>query len=292
MFNNPSLEKSLYAIENELLAYFTACHNSGQCILEIEEAISEKLLLKIEEELLLDGFHGGDHDYKYVTINDQNVLLTDGLIFCDYQAANEISDNIGFPIEGQFDLVEEGERLLEMISDLGSLSVEEYRKKYFDTVRYRAVDKLMEYLESAFNAGSFRLKSAGPYALFGYFDLDGIGKLALAQFCLCNPDRFITDFKGSTVYIEKIPVAVAEVHLSAHRRELSDPLEVYQLQVNYSPDANYHYRPGIGFTSDGTIEDNVMCFDIKISPALGSRLGKMLTEAFPDELSEDNLIRR
>ncbi|MGN1422664.1 MAG: hypothetical protein ACI4XA_04750 [Oscillospiraceae bacterium] len=292
MFNNPDLEKSLYTIENELLAYFTACHNSRQCILEIEEAISEKLLLKIEEELLLDGFHGGDHDYKYVTINNQNVLVTDGLIFCDYQAANEISDNIGFPIEGQFDLTEEGERLLEMIDDLGSLPLDEYRRKYYDNVRYRAVDKLMEYLESSFSAGGFRLKSAGPYALFGYFPLDGIGKLALAQFCLCNPDCFITDFKGSTVYIEKIPVAAAEIHLSAQRRDLSKPLEVYKLEVNYSPDADYHYRPGIRFTPDGTIiNDNVMCFDVNISPALGSRLGGMLTEAFPEELDEKNLIR-
>ena len=78
----------------------------------------EKSLYAIENKLL--------DDYKYVTINSQNVLLTDGLIFCKYQAENKISENISFPVEGQFDLAEEGERLLKMIKDLSVISAEDF----------------------------------------------------------------------------------------------------------------------------------------------------------------------
>lgn len=188
-YRNHDYFEILFAVSEQLIRYFNACENEGVATKAVEANINEKLLPLCEQVILQDILEGGVHDYEYMRgFNQVALLIDDSFIMCNYQAA-QFADKVIMKKcrrQGDFDRIEEGNKVLQMIDDLNQLSIKDFVKKYYVPRNYVKVDMLLNSFMRFFNVDNFNLTDIGETFINGRVDYDNIIKAALQQFFIAN----------------------------------------------------------------------------------------------------------
>lgn len=161
IYKNKELLDTVHCIENRLLRYFTACENERHHLEVTENAITERLIPKVEELLAEDGMEGGEHTLSRKHYQGQTGLFVDKAGYvANYQfMKGYMCDGyrkIGYiPFEGAASVKYEGEAILDMIEDLyGGISMYEFAKKYRTNIPMRGKDKLLDGLAYVLRLGA------------------------------------------------------------------------------------------------------------------------------------------
>lgn len=277
MFINSDVREATMGVNQQLKRYYTACHNARNTMPAVEQHITLRLLPKIEEMVMNDALEGGKHKIKYLEHNNQRVLFAGDSAFCNYQGAKGIlMEKFHCPLEGNFDMIEEGKKTLQMIDDLENMSASQFKKKYYTPFDFNGVEKLVSAIENAYDPATFETSGTTFKALVGSFELDKKMMMSLAQFCNANPDSFTTEYKNGTLHLFDIPVAKAAVEIVARHDNFEDDLCVRQVEFTFTPNPDDTLY---GFPLSDYKPERYS-FKVNLKPEQGEHLGKVLTETY------------
>lgn len=277
MFINRDTLEATQGVHQQLKRYYTACHNARNTMPAVEQHITLRLLPKIEDMVMNDVLEGGKHNVRYMEHNKQRVLFAGDTAFCNYEGAKGIlMEKFQCPMEGRFDMIEEGKKTLQMIDDLETMSASQFKKKYYTTPSHKGVERLMSAIENAYDPAIFETSSTTFKALVGSIELDKKMMMSLTQFCNANPESFAPEYKDNTLYICGVPVAKAAVEIIARHDNFEDDLCVRQLEFTFTPNPNDTLF-GFPLSDEKPVRYS---FPVDLTPEQGRHLGKVLTDTY------------
>lgn len=153
-FMNYDIKTAVNNVSQQLRRYVTACENEKASYRIVEDAISERLIPIVENMMVDDAMEGGSHPMKHHTYQGQPALFcshscyvanygfSKGLLY------NELKKIGDLPFYDARNMVDEGNRLLDMIDDLSQgMSYASFNQKYHRVPKLKGVDRLFSGIE-------------------------------------------------------------------------------------------------------------------------------------------------
>lgn len=276
---------ALTAVKTQLARYFTACYNDKASLKAVEKAIASKLLSKIEDILVQDVVDGGEHDIEYLNhpITGNSVLFTASFVFCGYEEATEnLLLAYGVPIEGNFNRVEEGRKVLAIIDDLHLLSVKDFAEKHYKDYEHKNLDKLLKFLYNNYNDNSFKPWSYTLEGIYGGVRYKNIEPV-LAQFFNANKQAYRGRYKSGKLYF--------------HNNEVKDILVMFSARNQQGEKVKDHFSTGdleirLYYGEDGYTEIKLKDVSEKWRDKLGKKIEQESFLYRLEELKKENLKGR
>lgn len=278
-YSDEHLYRAKLTIIHQLRRYYSACYNNKNYITAVEKNISEKLLPQLEIMFMDDIMRGGSHTVKYTTdkIDKSNRFLQlDDWICCGYQIAGKskiFMEHQGIPLEGDFNLNDEGKKLLQMIDDLKSMDAYQFQKKYYIPPKWNGLEKLLDAIGATlrFHSPDIFVVPEDEFLCTVWdekglrFDgtLDDRVKLALLQFFNANQNEYgihNPSYENQNLYFNELPVEKIKAILIFRRADTSQPFYASAL------DLTLDMGDGTGYNTK---------FDI--NPEQGKAFGEKLT---------------
>lgn len=149
LFANEDIRTAIDNISQQLRRYITGCENEKASYHIVEDAISERLIPIVENMMVDDAMEGGSHPMKHHTYQGQPALFcshscyvanygfSKGLLY------NELKKIGDLPFYDARNMIDEGNRLLDMIDDLEhGMKYDDFNKKYYRIPKFKGIDRL------------------------------------------------------------------------------------------------------------------------------------------------------
>ena len=153
-FKNHTIKVSVDNVDQQLRRYLTACENEKATYRIVEDAISERLIPIVENMMSDDAMEGGVHPMKHHTYQGQPALFCSHSCYvANYTFArgfvyDELKKIGDLPFYDAGNMIDEGNRLLDMIDDLEQgMKYESFNKKYYRVPKLKGVDRLLSGIE-------------------------------------------------------------------------------------------------------------------------------------------------
>ena len=153
-FKNHTIKISVDNVDQQLRRYLTACENEKATYRIVEDAISERLIPIVENMMSDDAMEGGVHPMKHHTYQGQPALFCSHSCYvANYTFArgfvyDELKKIGDLPFYDAGNMIDEGNRLLDMIDDLEQgMKYESFNKKYYRVPKLKGVDRLLSGIE-------------------------------------------------------------------------------------------------------------------------------------------------
>ncbi len=261
-FGNSNLNKVFSALRNQQKLYLSACCG-GTHLDAAEQAINRYMIPKLEELAIEDIMDGGYHNIKHLDPKPElPVLVIDGNVYCNYQTAKrtDVLSSIGCPLEGNYDAIQEGRTLLEMINDLCSMSPADFVRKHpVYGEHFNGSARLISMLEKVYKAEDFRESSYSNKQVEGDIRFDNRAKVAVMQFINANENNRAR-YENSALYYNDTEITAVGAELAFKRNDTTEDFYLTKLKLCLFVDheCSRHYPFEIAL---GTAE-NIACRSI------------------------------
>lgn len=157
IYNSREIHNVEIKLYQQLKRYLTACGNGHGSYGIVENAINNSLVPRIEDMLVEDAMNGGSHELKKKQIQDNTIIFGSTGVFANYHLGdgafyNILKKNGEIPFHDTKSLIEEGNRLLDMINDLDKgMTYTAFNHKYHRPPKYNGLDKLILASEKMLN---------------------------------------------------------------------------------------------------------------------------------------------
>ncbi len=246
-YKNENLRKAFTAMKNQQKLYFSGCCRSNNYLEAAETAING-ILLRVMEDLAVDDImNGGQHDIKNIGPDNRfPILAIDNMIFCNYQTAKKMNalSTMGCPIEGNYNSIDEGKRMLGMISDLRNGTVEDFVRKYYtEGEYYNGAARLISMLERLYNTESFSDEKYSKTEFYGEAKFDSRAMVAAMQFINANTNN-AARYENSVLYYANAEIKAVGAQLSFKRGSVSEDFVLSGITLKlYADEQRSRYIP-------------------------------------------------
>lgn len=272
-YHDQMLHKALVVIFRQLQRYFTACQKERNFLTAAEDAISRIMLPRIENLIIEDIMNGGEHEYKYVENSKarQSILMVDKVPYCNYQATKgtHLLQVYDCPLEGRFDLIEEGKKTLQMVQDFRSMSVSDFQKKYYQPPAYKEINRLLGLLESLCTVDVYHNAVLNNKRMKGEFRFDQRAKIAVMPFLNAN-SRGAARYEATTLYYRDMIIDRVCANVTLERGKTTEDfvLTAFELLLHTAGDAGECFSLPFVFKPEhrGSCESFGRMFTKKIYP--------------------------
>lgn len=174
-FKSYKIKNAVQNVDQQLKRYLTACDREDASYRIVENAIAQKLIPAVENMMVEDAMEGGSHPMKHHIYQGQSALFCSHSCYvANYGFAkglliNELKKIGDIPFYDAGNMIDEGNRLLNMIDDLDKgMGYSDFNQKYYRVPKLTGTDKLLSNIERMIDAAikvgfSDKLLDAMPY---------------------------------------------------------------------------------------------------------------------------------
>ena len=261
-FGNSNLNNVFSALRNQQKLYFSGCC-SGTYPEETEQAINRYMIPRIEELAVEDIMDSGEHNIKHLDPKPElPVLVIDGSIFCNYQTAKKtnVLSSLGCPLDGNYNAIREGKVLLDMISDLCTMSPADFSRKHpVSGEFFNGSARLISMLEKVYKPEDFKENSYSNKLVEGNVRFDNRIKAAVMQFINANENN-TARYENSALYYNDTEITVVGAELSFKRNDITEDFVLSKLKlclfVDHECSRHYPFEIALGSA------ENIACHSI------------------------------
>ncbi len=233
-FIDMDLAKAVISIKDQLFRYYTACMQARNTSVQaVENDIDNRLQRALENSLTEDTLKGGVHTIKYVKgIRNRNILFLDGAPFAGFDTVRDprFLSKLGCPLDGTYNLSDEGNTVLEMINNFIGMSLKDFADKYFSMPATNNADDFLNELAKFVNYEKFEISDDAflndpKFYMGGYLTFSGRELLLVPSFINSNPKRFgknAAEMVGDTAYYNGKPITSIELFFTIDHYDMDN----------------------------------------------------------------------